>query len=220
MEVWLGELRRDYGGGRVLLDEGSMRDDPFEVFAEWIETAREKCANEIEVNAMNLSTVTADNKPSGRIVLLKHFDPRGLCFYTNYESDKGRQMAHTPYAAATFYWGSLERQIRVEGRIEKTTDDEADRYFATRPVKSRISTWVQPSQSQVVENRQQLETAFDQATQKWAGNEDVKRPPYWGGYRLVPDRFEFWQGAPSRLHDRVVYTKREGNQWNKMRLSP
>jgi len=169
-----------------------------------------------EPTAMNLATVDARGRPAGRVVLLKGVDKRGFVFYTNYESRKGRELAANPFAALTFLWKELERQVRVEGSVEKVTADESRAYFSTRPLGSRIGAWASP-QSSVIENRAWLEKRWEEFTAQYG--EEPPLPPHWGGYRVVPEYLEFWQGRRSRLHDRITYT-RQGEQWKVARLAP
>ena len=189
--------------------------DPFEQFRVWL---GEALANEaiVEPNAMTVATVGADGRPSARIVLLRQWDARGFVFYTNYESRKGGELTVHPYAALLFWWGALERQVRIEGSVERVLDVESDAYFATRPRGHRLSAWAS-RQSAVVPDRDALQHAMDGAGERFA--DDVPRPPFWGGYRVMPERFEFWQGRPNRVHDRIAYERdREG--WTIARLAP
>ena len=170
-----------------------------------------------EPNAMTLATVSADGRPSARVVLLKGFDERGFVFYTNLESRKGRELAANPYAALCFHWMPLEQQVRVEGRIEKVSDAEADAYFATRPRGAQIGAWAS-KQSRTLATREELEARVKAVEEKFAGR-DVPRPPFWSGFRVIPERLEFWQSRQSRLHDRTVYSK-QGNKWIIEKLYP
>ncbi|HEY0396397.1 MAG TPA: pyridoxamine 5'-phosphate oxidase [Candidatus Elarobacter sp.] len=189
--------------------------DPFEQFRRWLDDALRSDAI-VEPNAMTVSTVGANGRPSARVVLLRQWDSRGLVFYTNYESRKGAELTVHPYAALLFWWGALERQIRIEGTAERVLDVESDAYFASRPRGHRLSAWAS-HQSAVVPDRETLQRAMADAELRFPG--EVPRPPFWGGYRVVPDRFEFWQGRPNRVHDRVAYERgRDG--WGLSRLSP
>lgn len=207
----VADLRQKYGKFELL--ESGMAGTPFEQFTQWFAQALE--AGVAEPNAMTLATVGPDQAPSARIVLLKGFDENGFVFYTNYESRKGRDLAAHPQAALLFFWQPLERQVRIEGRIEKTTAEESDAYFRSRPLGSRIGAWVSP-QSQPI-SREALEARYAELTALLG--DDPQRPPHWGGYRVVPHRVEFWQGRPSRLHDRLAY-ELQGDAWVLQRLAP
>jgi pyridoxamine 5'-phosphate oxidase len=209
----LTHLRIEYK--QAELDERDVDRDPLRQFAQWFDAA--VAAKVPEPNAMTLATVDAEGRPSARIVLLKEVDGRGLTFYTNYDSRKGRELAARPRAALLFFWPELERQIRIEGAIEKVDSATADAYFRVRPRLSRLGAWASP-QSEPLPDRAALEARFADAERRFPG-EDVGRPPHWGGYRLLPERFEFWQGRPSRLHDRVVY-QLEQREWGIGRIAP
>ncbi|VWC27420.1 pyridoxine/pyridoxamine 5'-phosphate oxidase [Burkholderia lata] len=211
----LADLRINYS--RASLDEADVAHDPFAQFERWFKEAL--AAKLPEPNTMTLATVGDDGRPSARIVLIKGVDERGFVFFTNYESRKGRDLAAHPQAALLFYWIELERQVRIEGRIEKTTAEESDRYFASRPLGSRIGAWAS-EQSAVIDSRATLEAQEKAVSERYGDN--PPRPPHWGGYRLVPDSIEFWQGRPSRLHDRLLYTRDAATSpgWSISRLSP
>jgi len=208
----LADLRTEYA--RHGLSEAEAGDDPLELFRRWFEQAT--AAGQHEPNAMTLATATPDGKPGARIVLLKIADERGLAFFTNYHSRKGRELANNPFTALVFYWPACERQVRVEGTVELVSDAESDDYFATRPVNSRLGAWAS-EQSGVIESREELERRHQELMAKYG--ERVPRPPHWGGYRVVPVEWEFWQGRPSRLHDRIRFRKAAGG-WVRERLAP
>jgi pyridoxamine 5'-phosphate oxidase len=209
----LAALRTEYK--RASLDERDVAADPFEQFARWFTAAR--TSQVPEPNAMSLCTVDAHGRPSARIVLLKEVDARGFVFYTNQDSRKGREIAAHPSAALLFFWPELERQVRIEGDVEVVDAATADAYFRSRPRGSRIGAWASP-QSTALADRASLEQRFADADRRFPG-EDVPRPPHWGGYRVVPSAFEFWQGRPSRLHDRIAYSQ-EAPGWRTRRLAP
>ena len=208
----LAQLRSEYA--LKTLDERDVDRDPLKQFGVWMVEAIH--AKVPEPTAMTLATVDSKGRPSGRIVLLKGVDPRGFVFFTNYASRKGRELAANPHAAMTFLWKELERQVRIEGRTEKVTQEESHAYFKTRPLGSRIGAWASP-QSDVIESRIWLENRWQELGAKHG--EDPPLPPHWGGYRLLPDYLEFWQGRMSRLHDRVAYT-RANDRWTTARLAP
>jgi len=208
----LAELRKSYE--RAELSEDASHAEPLRQFDHWL---GEAIGAEIpEPNAMTVATVGSDLRPSTRIVLIKGYDERGICWYTNYDSRKGQQLAGNPFAALQFHWVELERVVRIEGRVVKTTPEESDAYFATRPLDSRIGAWASP-QSQVIANRAVLVANAARYGAQYMLN--PPRPPHWGGFRLVPDQWEFWQGRKSRLHDRLRYTLRDG-AWVRERLAP
>ena len=209
----LAQLRTDYS--LKTLDEGQVDRDPLKQFGVWMVEAIH--AKVPEPTAMNLSTVDASGRPSGRIVLLKGVDPRGFVFFTNYESRKGRDLAARPVAALTFMWKELERQVRIEGAVEKVTAAESDAYYETRPLGSRIGAWASP-QSEAIENRAWLEARWAELAKEYG--EEPTRPEHWGGYRVIPEKVEFWQGRRSRLHDRLLYTRQSDGSWRIERLAP
>ena len=208
----VADLRESYQRGA--LDRADLPDDPLTLFAAWFADAQ--ASGTPEPNAMTLATVDADGIPSARIVLLKGVD-HGFVFYTNHESRKGRELDATGRAALVFWWPPLERQVRVEGRAERIAEAESDAYFQSRPRGSRLGAWASP-QSDAIPDRSVLDARLTEATARFDGG-DVERPPFWGGVRVVPEAVEFWQGRPSRLHDRFVY-RRDGTAWAAARLAP
>ncbi|HTJ91916.1 MAG TPA: pyridoxamine 5'-phosphate oxidase [Pararobbsia sp.] len=208
----LADLRQTYARGA--LDETDVDADPIRQFEKWFEEAQS--AEVPEPNAMSLATADAQGRPSNRIVLVKGVDARGFVFFTNYESAKGRNVAENPYASLLFFWQPLERQIRIEGRIERTSADESDAYFHSRPLGSRIGAWASHQSS--ITDRATLEA--DEARFAAQYGDNPPRPPQWGGYRVVPESIEFWQGRPSRLHDRIKYLRAQDGAWMIVRLSP
>jgi len=208
----LPDIRREYLGQP--LSETESDADPFRQFSHWFEQVREL---ELDPTAMALATATADGRPSVRNVLLKGVDDRGFVFYTNYESRKAQELGATGRASLLFTWRSVERQVRVDGAVEKVSPEESDAYFATRPLESRWSVYAS-RQSHVIESRQALESRYDVARQIYG--ETVPRPAWWGGYRVIPEEFEFWQGRPSRLHDRLRYRNQPDGAWLRDRLAP
>ncbi|MDB5732285.1 MAG: pyridoxamine 5-phosphate oxidase [Variovorax sp.] len=210
--VQLADLRKSYE--RAELDEAHSDTEPLRQFGRWLNEA--VAAQVPEPNAMTLATVGSDLRPSTRIVLIKGFDARGIVCYTNYDSRKGQELAGNPYAALQFHWVELERVVRIEGTIEKISEAESDAYFASRPLDSRLGAWASP-QSQVIGGREVLVKNAALAAARYLLS--PPRPPHWGGYRLVPDRWEFWQGRKSRLHDRLRY-RMERSAWVRERLAP
>lgn len=208
----LADLRKSYE--RAELSEDASHADPLQQFGQWLSEA---IAAEVpEPNAMTLATVGSDLRPSTRVVLIKGYDERGIVWYTNYDSRKGRELAGNPYAALQFHWVELERTVRIEGRVEKTSAQESDAYFHSRPLDSRIGAWASP-QSQVIAGRGVLVANAAKYGAQFMLN--PPRPPHWGGYRLVPEQWQFWQGRNSRLHDRLRY-RQEGGAWVRERLAP
>lgn len=214
MTEWLAALRR--GDGQLSLADADALSDPFEQFTVWLGDAHK--AGIQQPNAMTLSTVDAGGRPDARVVLLKGLDDRGLTFYTNRTSAKGRQLAANPQAALTFYWDLLERQVRVHGTVEWTTDEESDEYFQSRPRGSQLGAIVS-EQSTVIPGRESLERALADLDARTGGG-PLQRPRGWGGYRVIPATFEFWQGRPNRLHDRIRYRRADRGAWTRERLAP
>jgi pyridoxamine 5'-phosphate oxidase len=205
--------RREYEG--MHLDPAEVASDPIEQFRTWFAAARD--SGIFEPEAMTLSTVDAEGRPSSRFVLLRGLDERGFCFYTNYESAKGRQLAAHPYSALTFGWLTIHRSVRIEGRAERLSAADSDAYFASRPRGAQLGAWASP-QSAVIAGREQLDAALAAAEERFAGG-PVPRPEHWGGFLVRPERVEFWEGRPNRLHDRVRY-ERDGDGWRIERLAP
>ncbi|CAM3421964.1 pyridoxamine 5'-phosphate oxidase [Halomonas lysinitropha] len=209
----IADIRRDYEGGQ--LEESSTPDSPMTMFDEWLTLALDTEGD--DGNAMTLATADSQGRPHARIVLLKGVDDQGLTFYTNYHSHKGSELTNVPHAALVFWWPSLSRQVRVEGRVEQVPPKESDDYFATRPRGSQLGAWV-ATQSVVIPGRTWLEEREQRFERAYEG-QTIPRPIHWGGYRVIPDMIEFWQGQPSRLHDRIRYERRDGN-WHRFRLAP
>lgn len=198
------------------IDEKTVDRDPLKLFQLWLDEAMAAGIHLAE--AMTLATATPEGKPSARLVLLKGADKRGFVFYTNYNSMKARELDSNPQAALVFYWPQLERQVRVEGEVERTGTDESDAYFKTRPRESQIGALASP-QSEVIASRESLQQKADELEKLYEGRE-VARPAHWGGYRLLPQRIEFWKGRPGRLHDRIVYERQVDGSWSIKRLAP
>jgi len=214
METSVADLRKEYTFHG--LSEAQAHPNPFEQFKIWFEQAI--AAQLPEPNAMTIATATLDGRPSARLVLLKDYDERGFVFYTNYESNKGQQLLKNPWGAIVFWWAELERQVRIEGSVEQVSAEEANAYFESRPKGSQLGAWAS-NQSQVIASREVLEQRLQQL-QKEYENKQVPRPPHWGGFRVIPAEIEFWQGRPSRLHDRLLYSRGDHGSWTMQRLSP
>ena len=210
----LADLRKDYK--LASLDEADVNPNPFTQFSTWFSQAAE--SGQLEPSAMHLCTVASNGKPSGRIVLLKGID-EGFIFYTNYQSRKGQELTENPFAAITFFWDTLERQIRIEGKIERVDEATSEHYFHSRPYESQIAAIVSP-QSTVIASRTALEKPWANLKEQYLEAQKAPKPPYWGGFRVIPEYFEFWQGRRSRMHDRLVYQKAEDANWKIERLAP
>lgn len=210
----LADLRRAYA--RAEMDQRTLDPDPLRQFLSWLDEALH--AELLEPNAMTLATSTPEGHPAARIVLLKAADASGFTFFTDFRSRKGRELTANPRAALVFWWGELERQVRICGTVETVSDTESEKYFDSRPEGSRISAWAS-HQSEVVRDRAQLERQWAEARMKHGGAH-IPRPPYWGGFRVIPREYEFWQGRPDRLHDRVRYRSLDTGGWMLERLSP
>jgi pyridoxamine 5'-phosphate oxidase len=209
----LASIRQSYE--QASLNEQSVLPDPLQQFQQWLQAAID--AQALEASAMTLATVDPDGRPSTRVLLLKGLDARGLVWYTNYQSRKAQALAHQPFAALQFFWPELERVVRVEGRVDKISAEESDSYYRSRPLDSRIGAWASP-QSQIIASREVLAQGW--AEQQARQGQDPVRPAEWGGYRLSPDRWEFWQGRPSRLHDRLCFMRQADGTWALHRLAP
>lgn len=214
MEPFVADLRKEYT--RAGLREADADPNPIDQFRKWFDEAL--AADLHEPNATTLATATPDGRPSARIVLLKGFDERGFVFYTNYEGRKGRELDENPYCALVFYWGELERQVRVEGLASRVSAEDSDAYYGSRPRGTRLGAWVS-EQSRPVEDRDTLERRLRELEAEYEGR-DIPRPSFWGGYRVEPEEIEFWQGRESRLHDRLLYRRFEGGGWDMVRLQP
>lgn len=208
----LADLRRDFSSEE--LSETAVAANPFDQFAVWMDEALQ--AEILDANAMTLSTVGDDGRPSARVVLLKYFGEEGFAFFTNYESKKSRDLAANPFTVLHFFWPQLDRQAAIYGRVEKTSREDSEKYFGSRPVESRLAAWAS-NQSQIIESRAVLEKRVYELRERFGA--DVPLPPFWGGFRLTPDKFEFWQGRQNRLHDRIVYELMD-DVWKIVRLSP
>ncbi|MDH4872260.1 pyridoxamine 5'-phosphate oxidase [Pseudomonas sp. BN515] len=215
MTQTLADMRRDYT--RDGLSEDQAPAEPFSLFQHWFGDAVKTEQLPVEPNAMTLATVDAEGRPHCRVLLLKGLDERGFTFFSNYDSAKGEQLLANPFAAMTFFWPALERQVRIEGRVERVTPAESDAYYQVRPLGSRLGAWASP-QSRVIRDRGELESLLAD-TEKRFLDTAPNCPPHWGGYRLLPERIEFWQGRPSRLHDRLNFRLVDG-AWVRERLAP
>jgi pyridoxamine 5'-phosphate oxidase len=210
----IADIRKDYS--LQTLDEQGVADNPFDQFTKWWKEA--VSSDIVEVNAMTLATVSVEGVPAARIVLLKGYDKNGFVFFTNYDSKKGQDLLAHPLAALVFFWKELERQVRISGRVEKVSAEESDAYFQSRPEGSRLGAWASP-QSKPISSRQVIEDQLA-SYQHTYHHHPIPRPPHWGGYRVVPDTIEFWQGRSSRLHDRIQYKLDAAGKWEISRLAP
>jgi pyridoxamine 5'-phosphate oxidase len=210
----LAEIRKEYS--KSSLDITTIHKNPFSQFSHWFDEAISAKVN--EPNAMNLSTVTADGRPSGRMVLLKGIENEKFVFYTNYQSNKGKNLEANPACALTFFWPELERQVRISGVAERTDKETSERYFQSRPRASQIGAWASPQDS-IIANREILEARVGEIEKRYEGIEKLPKPQQWGGYSIDPFEIEFWQGRPNRLHDRILFTK-VNNKWQINRLAP
>ena len=213
LKNYINTLRHDFS--KQTLDEADVNQSPFLQFEKWFKEAVDSKVN--EPNAMTVATVSSSGQPGARILLMRNFNENGFVFYTNYTSRKGENIADNPKAALLFFWPELERQVRIEGTLTKQTAEESDRYFYSRPRTSKLGAWTS-EQSKIIAGRSVLDEEYKKLSEKYPG-EDVPRPGYWGGYVLNPHSMEFWQGRPSRLHDRILYTL-ENNSWKISRLAP
>ncbi|MEA5553929.1 pyridoxamine 5'-phosphate oxidase [Anabaena cylindrica UHCC 0172] len=214
MDKNIADLRKDYT--LQDLNKHQIDPNPFIQFKTWFDQAT--TAQLPEPNAMTLATCTPDGKPSARMVLLKDFDEQGFVLFTNYNSHKGQELTANPHAALVFWWAELERQVRIVGTVEKISQEQSDGYFEMRPAKSRLGAWAS-NQSEVIAGREVLEQQLQEFQRKYE-NQEVPRPPHWGGFRVIPQEIEFWQGRSSRLHDRLLYTRLDHGSWKIERLSP
>lgn len=215
MTQTLADMRRDYTRDGLSEDQAPL--EPLALFRSWFADAVKTEQLPVEPNAMTLATVDADGRPHCRVLLLKGLDEQGFTFFSNYQSAKGEQLQTNPFAAMTFFWPTLERQVRIEGRVERVSPAESDAYFQVRPLGSRLGAWASP-QSRVIRDRGELEGLLAQTERRFADHAP-ECPPHWGGYRLLPERIEFWQGRSSRLHDRLDY-RRADEAWLRQRLAP
>jgi pyridoxamine 5'-phosphate oxidase len=210
----INKLRKDFA--LQSLSEESVAKNPFVQFEKWFQEAMQSQIP--EWNAFTLATASADGKPSNRIVYLRDFNANGFSFFTNYASCKGKDIADNPFVCMNFFWPQMERQVKIEGRVEKLLEEESQMYFHSRPRESQIGAWAS-KQSEVIPSRQHLEQLVEKYTRDFEGQE-IPRPPYWGGYLIIPEKIEFWQGRPSRLHDRIRYVHIADSDWKTERLSP
>ncbi|HKM38521.1 MAG TPA: pyridoxamine 5'-phosphate oxidase [Thiopseudomonas sp.] len=213
----LADMRRNYTRDGLLEEHAPM--DPFALFEQWFSDAVATEQPPVEPNSMVLATVDSTGQPHCRVLLLKGLDPRGFVFYSNYNSAKGQQLNQQPAAAMTFFWPALERQIRIEGTVEQVSAAESDAYFNMRPLGSRLGAWAS-EQSQPIASRDVLEATLAELEQRYADNSQPPRPEHWGGYRILPQRIEFWQGRTCRLHDRLNYQLQDNGSWIRERLAP
>jgi pyridoxamine 5'-phosphate oxidase len=213
MNQELSNIRKEYLNAK--LDEAEVDKNPMIQFQKWLAEAIK--SSDTEPTAMVLSTVSADGRPSSRVVLLKETGKDNLMFFTNYISRKGRELSANPNASLLFFWASLQRQVRIEGKVEKTTAEDSNQYFLSRPEASQLASWAS-AQSQVISGRKELEEAFKEEELRFS-KDPITRPPHWGGFQLIPDSYEFWQGRESRLHDRLKFVK-NGDDWKLVRLAP
>ena len=213
LRLYINTLRHDFS--KQSLSENDVNKNPVLQFEKWFKEAVDSKVN--EPNAMTVCTATKEGRPSARILLLRNFDENGFVFYTNYDSRKGLEIEQNPYCSLVFFWPELERQVRIEGVLQKQSNTESDIYFQTRPRTSKLGAWTSP-QSKVIESRKVLDEAYQKNSENFP-DENVPRPEFWGGYLLRPNSIEFWQGRPSRLHDRILF-KKENADWNIVRLAP
>lgn len=214
MNISLTELRKNYTQGGLL--ESNINPNPLKQFQIWFQQALE--AEILEPNAMTLATVDSEGKPTARIVLLKHLDERGFSFFTNYESEKGKNLSQNPWVSLVFWWGDLERQVRIQGKVEKISPAESDQYFSSRPLGSQLGAWVS-EQSTIINSREVLDTRLDELEKQYQA-QNIPRPEHWGGFRVIPHQIEFWQGRENRLHDRLRYRLQADQSWIIERLAP